>query len=85
MSIKNVDPKKNPFYSYSRKAKSQMKDSLSILMIYSLQEKLLNSITWMKKKLSSIQFEEKSKEKENQIPEITAGIGLLMLSKKIYT
>jgi len=51
-----------------------MKDSLSTLMIYLLQVKLLNSTLVMKRKSSLMLLDLKSREKVSLILEITVGI-----------
>jgi predicted O-methyltransferase YrrM len=71
-------------YSFSPKVKSLMKDSLSILMIYLPQEKLLNSILLMKKKLLSMLLDLKLREKVSLILEITVGIGISTKLEKIF-
>lgn len=71
-------------YSFSLKVKSLMKDSLSILMIYLPQEKLLNSILLMKKKLLSMLLDLKLREKVSLILEITVGIGISTKLEKIF-
>lgn len=71
-------------YSFSPKVKSLMKDSLSILMIYLPQEKLLNCILLMKKKLLSMLLDLKLREKVSLILEIIVGIGISTKLEKIF-
>lgn len=82
--IKKLVSKMKDIYSFSLKVKSLMKDSLSILMIYLPQEKLLNSILLMKKKLLSMLLDLKLREKVSLILEITVGIGISTKLEKIF-
>ncbi len=83
--ISNVQLRKNHSYSCSTKVKSPKKDSWSISTIFYQAEKSPSYTLWMRKNKFLINAELRWKPKENQIPEITAGIGSSILSRKIYT